>query len=64
MNASVSVRQVVLNNLYKQTALQCRFSVNSVALVDGTPQTLNLKEFLQHFLDFRCKVIKRRARCS
>lgn len=53
---------MVLNNLYKQTTLQSTFSVNSVALVDGTPQTLNLKELLSHFLEFRCKVIKRRAR--
>lgn len=55
--------QVVLNNLYKQTTLQSNFSVNSVALVSGTPQTLNLKEFLTHFLEFRCQIIKRRARC-
>jgi DNA gyrase/topoisomerase IV subunit A len=55
--------QVVLNNLYKHTKLQSRFPVNNVALVNGTPQTLNLKEFLTHFLDFRCEVIKRRARC-
>ncbi|EIE20608.1 DNA gyrase, A subunit [Coccomyxa subellipsoidea C-169] len=54
--------QVVLNNLYKQTTLQSNFSVNSVALVNGTPQTLNLKEFLTNFLDFRCQIIKRRAR--
>ncbi|KAK9917213.1 hypothetical protein WJX75_001927 [Coccomyxa subellipsoidea] len=54
--------EVVLNNLYKQTTLQSNFSVNSVALVSGTPQTLNLKEFLTHFLEFRCQIIKRRAR--
>ncbi|BDA50481.1 DNA gyrase subunit A [Coccomyxa sp. Obi] len=54
--------EVVLNNLYKQTTLQSTFPVNSVALVDGTPQTLNLKELLTHFLEFRCQVIKRRAR--
>ena len=54
--------QVVLNNLYKYTALQMRFPVNAVALVDGTPQTLSLKEFLERFLEFRCEVVRRRAR--
>lgn len=52
---------MVLNSLYKQTALQGRFPCNMVALVGGTPQTLTLKQFLQHFLDFRCEVITRRA---
>ena len=56
--------QVVLNSLYKQTALQGRFPCNMVALVGGTPQTLTLKQFLQHFLDFRCEVVGRRARCA
>lgn len=46
--------QVILNNLYKHTALQSRFACNMVALVDGTPQSLSLKDFLRHFLDFRC----------
>lgn len=45
--------EVVINNLYKQTVLQTTFPCNMVALVDATPQTLNLKQFLQHFLDFR-----------
>lgn len=45
--------QVILNNLYKHTALQSRFACNMVALVDGTPQSLSLKGFLRHFLDFR-----------
>ncbi len=56
--------QVVLNSLYKQTALQGRFPCNMVALVAGTPQTLTLKQFLQHFLAFRCDVVGRRARCA
>ena len=56
--------QVVLNNLYKCTALQMRFPVNAVALVDGTPLTLSLKEFLQRFLEFRCEVVRRRARSA
>ena len=45
--------EVVVNNLYKQTNLQTTFPCNMVALVDKTPQTLNLKQFLEHFLDFR-----------
>lgn len=45
--------EVVVNNLYKQTSLQTTFPWNMVALVDKTPQTLNLKQFLEHFLDFR-----------
>ena len=64
VNAMVTSVQVVLNNLYKSTALQMRFPVNAVALVDGTPQTLTLKEFLQKFLEFRCEVVRRRARSA
>lgn len=45
----------------KHTAIQSRFSANMVALVDGLPRTLNLKEFLFHFLEFRSSVVKRRA---
>lgn len=45
--------EVVVNNLYKQTSLQTTFPCNMVALVDKTPQTLNLKQFLELFLDFR-----------
>ncbi len=45
--------EVVVNNLYKQTSLHTTFPCNMVALVDKTPQTLNLKQFLEHFLDFR-----------
>lgn len=54
--------EVVVNNLYKQTSLQTTFPCNMVALVDKTPHTLNLKQFLEHFLDFRCEVVERRAR--
>ena len=46
--------QLVQNALFKHTSLQTRFSCNMVALVNGTPRTLTLKDFLQHFLDFRC----------
>ena len=52
---------VVLNNLYKLTAMQSSFSVNNVALVDGTPRILGLKQALQHFIDFRQQVITRRS---
>ena len=48
--------EVALNNLYKQTELQKRFSCNLVALVGNTPKTLCLKDFLVHFLDFRCSL--------
>jgi hypothetical protein len=43
----------VLNQLLKHTALQGRFSANMVALVGSQPRTLTLKDFLQHWLDFR-----------
>jgi len=51
----------VLNNLYKHTALQQSFPVNTVALVDGTPQTLTLKMILEEFIKHRQKVITRRS---
>lgn len=51
----------VLNNLYKLTSLQTTFPVNMVALVDGTPQTLNLKLILEEYLKHRFTVIKRRS---
>ncbi|MEM8602240.1 MAG: DNA gyrase subunit A [Cyanobacteria bacterium P01_H01_bin.121] len=53
--------QVVLNNLYKQTPLQSNFSANMLALVDGEPQLLTLKSFLNVFLDFRIETITRRT---
>lgn len=43
----------MLNQLLKHTAVASRFSANMVALVDAQPRTLTLKDFLQHFLDFR-----------
>jgi DNA gyrase subunit A len=54
--------RVVLNNLYKQTPLQANFGVNMLALVDGEPQLLGLKQSLQVFLDFRIETITRRTR--
>lgn len=53
---------VVLNKLYKLTQLQTTFSVNNVALVDGRPRTLTLKEILQAFIDHRREVVLRRTR--
>lgn len=53
---------IVLNNLYRHTALQSGFSCNMVGILDGQPKLMGLKELLQGFLDFRCSVVERRAR--
>lgn len=53
---------VVLNNLYKQTPLQMTFGVNMLALVNGEPQVLNLKQMLVHYLDHQKEVVTRRTR--
>lgn len=53
---------IVLNNLYKYTTLQSRFSCNMVGIVRGEPQVMGLKDFLEVFLEFRCTVIARRAK--
>ena len=53
---------IVLNNLFKQTALQTSFSVNNIALVHGRPQMLNLKDLIRHFVDHRHEVIVRRTK--
>lgn len=53
--------RVILNKLYKLTQLQTSFSVNNVALVNGRPKTLNLKELLQSFIDHRHEVVIRRT---
>ncbi|MPV58522.1 DNA gyrase subunit A [Burkholderia sp. HI2761] len=55
------VPEVVLNNLYKATQLQDTFGMNMVALVDGQPKLLNLKEILQCFLSHRREVLTRRT---
>ncbi|WP_449538290.1 DNA gyrase subunit A [Ferdinandcohnia sp. Marseille-Q9671] len=52
---------VLLNNLYKHTALQTTFGVNLLALVDGHPRVLNLKQCLQYYLEHQVVVIKRRT---
>jgi DNA gyrase subunit A len=55
------VPEVVLNNLFKQTQLQDTFGMNMVALVDGRPQILNLKQMLESFLSHRREVVTRRT---
>ncbi|HMM48056.1 MAG TPA: DNA topoisomerase 4 subunit A, partial [Miltoncostaeaceae bacterium] len=57
-----AVPMVVLNKLYKHTAVQSTFGVNAIALVDGVPRTLGLKEILGHYLDHQREVITRRSR--
>jgi DNA gyrase subunit A len=52
----------VLNNLYRHTAMQSAFYINMLALVDGQPRVISLKETLQYFIDFRHEVITRRSR--
>jgi DNA gyrase subunit A len=57
-----AIANVVLNKLYKYTALQTSFSVNNICLVDGRPQLLNLKELISNFVDFRHEVVVRRTK--
>ena len=56
-----AVPAVVLNNLYKMTQLQSSFGVTMLAIVDGQPKVLSLKEMLQHFIDHRRDVVTRRS---
>src|SRR5512138_2731086 len=51
----------VLNNLFKHTPMQMAFNLNMLALVDGQPQTLPLKAVLQHYVDYRREVVRRRT---
>ena len=53
---------IVLNNLFKYTALQTSFSVNNIALVNGRPMMLNLKDLIRHFVDHRHEVVVRRTK--
>ncbi|HET8652877.1 MAG TPA: DNA gyrase subunit A [Gaiellaceae bacterium] len=57
-----AIPQVALNKLYKHTPLQTTFGFNAVALVDGVPRTLSLRDMLQHYLDFQREVITRRSK--
>ncbi|WP_026691802.1 DNA gyrase subunit A [Alteribacter aurantiacus] len=52
---------VLLNNLYKQTALQTSFGINTLALVDGQPKVLDLRSVLSHYIDHQIEVIRRRT---
>jgi DNA gyrase subunit A len=57
-----AIPQVILNKLYKHTALQATFGYNAVALVDGVPRTLALRDLLSHYLDFQREVVTRRLK--
>ena len=57
-----AVASVVLNTLYKNSELQTSFPVNNIALVNGRPQLLNLKELIHHFVEHRHEVVVRRTR--
>jgi DNA gyrase subunit A len=56
-----AAEDIILNQLYKMTPLQTTFGVNLLALVNGRPQTLSVKEALRHFIEFRKEVVIRRA---
>jgi len=57
-----AVSNVVLNKLYKYTALQSSFSVNNIALVKGKPEMLNLRDLIRHFVEHRHEVVVRRTK--
>ncbi len=57
-----AITNVVLNNLYKYSALQTSFGVNNIALVNGRPMMLNLKELIHHFVEHRHDVVVRRTK--
>jgi DNA gyrase subunit A len=59
---SDAIANVVLNNLYKYSALQTSFSVNNVVLVNGRPEMLNLKDMIHHFVAHRHEVVVRRTK--
>ncbi|WP_289021662.1 DNA gyrase subunit A [uncultured Salegentibacter sp.] len=56
-----AIPNIVLNTLYKHTALQTSFSVNNIALVNGRPEMLNLKDIIYHFVEHRHEVVVRRT---
>ncbi|MBL0317288.1 MAG: DNA gyrase subunit A [Flavobacteriales bacterium] len=56
-----AIANVVLNNLFKHTSLQTSFSINNVALVNGRPEILNLKDMIVHFVSHRHEVVTRRT---
>ncbi|MFZ9455040.1 MAG: DNA gyrase subunit A, partial [Bacteroidia bacterium] len=57
-----AIANVVLNNLYKYSALQSSISINNVVLVHGRPELLNLKDLIRHFVDHRHEVVVRRTK--
>ncbi len=57
-----AIPKVVLNKLFKHTPLQSTFGVNMVALVDGVPRTLSLRQMLVHYLDHQKEVVTRRTK--
>ena len=57
-----AIPNIVLNKLYKYTSLQSSFSVNNIALVNGRPQLLNLKEMIHYFVEHRHEVVVRRTK--
>jgi len=57
-----TIPQVILNNLYKHTQMRSTFGIIMLALVDGQPRVLTLKQMLERFIDFRVEVIMRRTR--
>jgi DNA gyrase subunit A len=57
-----AIPQVVLNKLFKHTALQTTFGYNAVALVDGVPRTLSLLELIRHYLDYQREIVTRRSK--
>ena len=57
-----AIPNIVLNKLYKYTALQSSFSVNNIALVNGRPQMLNLKDMIHYFVEHRHDVVVRRTK--
>jgi len=56
-----AIPNIVLNTLFKMTQLQTSYGVNNIALVDGRPKLLNLKELIKHFIEFRHEVVVRRT---
>jgi DNA gyrase subunit A len=57
-----AIANVILNQLYKYTALQSSFSVNNIALVQGRPEMLNLKDMIKHFVEHRHEIVVRRTK--
>jgi DNA gyrase subunit A len=57
-----AIPQVVQNKIFKHTSLQTTFGYNAVALVEGVPRTLPLRDLLQHYLDFQREVVTRRSK--